>query len=145
MAVAHAYFDTSVLVKRFVDERGSARARALSRRYRFLSSAIAPAEATSAVSRRRAAGDLSEPDVADILERMARERRTWELVAITSLVLSRAEELIRYHTLRTLDAVHVASALIFQTDTGSHVPFVTADARQREAAGRVNLEVVWVG
>src|SRR5439155_8404011 len=90
MAVAHAYFDTSVLVKRFVDESGSARARALSRRYRFLSSAIAPAEATSAVSRRRAAGDLSEPDVADILERMARERRTWELVAITSLVLSRA-------------------------------------------------------
>lgn len=39
-----AYFDTSVLVKRYVKEEASAVARRLLQRYRFLSSAIAPVE-----------------------------------------------------------------------------------------------------
>jgi hypothetical protein len=40
MAAGFAYFDTSVLVKRYVREAGSKRARELLRQYRFLSSTI---------------------------------------------------------------------------------------------------------
>jgi predicted nucleic acid-binding protein len=40
MRPAWAYFDTSVLLKRYVREDTSAQARALLRRHRFLSSAI---------------------------------------------------------------------------------------------------------
>ncbi len=43
-----SYFDTSVLVKRYVDEDGSTRARAGLRRYRVVTSSIAPLEALSA-------------------------------------------------------------------------------------------------
>ena len=139
-----AYFDASVLVKRYVTEPGSTRMRMLLRRYQVLSSAVAPVELASVIHRRRVAGDVDEDEVAEVLERMAIDRQSWELVAPTSLVLGRAETLVRDGTLRTLDAVHVASALTFQTDTGHRLPFVTADARQREAATRVNLEVVWV-
>ena len=44
MAEALAYFDTSVLIKRYVEEPGSDHARRLMRRYRLLSSVITSVE-----------------------------------------------------------------------------------------------------
>ena len=145
MPAPWAYFATSVLMKRYVREAGSPRARALLRRYRFLSSAIAPVEATSALWRRRTTGELAERDFIAALSRMRSDRVHWELVEISPLVLGRAEELIEEAALRTLDAVHVASAMIFERARGVRLPFVTADARQREAAGQLALELLWVG
>lgn len=139
-----AYFDTSVLVKRYVKEIGTARARSLLRRYRFLSSALAPLEVMSALCRRRAMGDVGERDFTTIVSRIREDREYWELVEVSPPVLARAQELIQSMSLRTLDAVHVASALAFETASGMRVPFVTADARQRDAAGQVALNVVWV-
>ncbi len=145
MAAAWAYFDTSVLLKRYVREVGSAQAMALFRRYRLLSSALAPVETASELRLRQSTGDLAERVVDRALAKMATDRARWELIGPTSLVLSRAEELVRAHALRTLDAVHLASALIFQAETGRRLRFLTADARQRTAALRLDLEVVWVG
>jgi len=142
--VKAAYFDTSVLVKWYIAESGSSFARGLGSRHHVLSSAIAPAEAKSAVYRRRDNGDLDEREVAEILEHLAIDRQKWGLIAVTSLVISRAEALIRDAALRTLDALHVASALTMESQTNRRVRFVTADVRQRLAAERVNLEVVWV-
>jgi len=144
MPVAWAYFDTSALVKRYVKEAGSTRVAALLRRHRILSSAIAPVEATSAFRRRTVTGGLIQRDLVAILARMRRDRAYWELVEVTGLVLDRAEELIRGTGLRTLDAIHVASALIFQGASGMAIPFVTADAEQQEAASQVDLDVVWI-
>ena len=53
-----AYFDPSVLVKRYVKEAGSSATRRLLQRFRFLSSAVAPVEALSALSRRGQAVNL---------------------------------------------------------------------------------------
>ncbi len=144
MAAPWAYFDTSVLVKRYVREPGSSRARALFRRHRFLSSAIAPLEVMAALCRRRAAGELIPEDFSAILTRMREDRSYWELVEVSPLVLSRAEELIGDGVLRTLDAIHVASAVAFETASGVRVPFITGDARQQGAATHVGLDVVWV-
>ena len=145
MAGEFAYFDTSALVKRYVKEDGSPRARALLRRHRFVSSSIAPVEAISAFSRRRATGDLTERDFVAMLARLREDRAYWDLIEVSSMVLGRAEELVRREALRTLDAVHVASALTFEMAHGVRLPFVTADARQRDAAGRLALAIVWVG
>lgn len=145
MAALWAYFDTSVLLKCYLREPASPRARALTRRHRILSSAVAPAEAISALCRRRATGGLGHRDVDAILARMATDRARWELIGLTSLVLGRAETLIRQHELRTLDAVHFASALVFHEETGEQPRFITADAPQRRAAEQLGLEVVWVG
>ncbi len=145
MARPRAYFDTSVLVKRYIREPGAARARSLMRRYRFLSSVIAPVEAMSAFCRRRAAGELSPLDYAAILRRMRADREYWELVEAAAPVLDRAEELIQQADLRTLDALHLASAMVLRAGAGVNLPFVTADARQRDAARQMELEVVWVG
>jgi predicted nucleic acid-binding protein len=140
-----AYFDTSVLVKRYVSEIGSVRARMLLGRYRFLSSAVAPIELTSALCRRAASGELTEADFTRIQSKLKKDRLAWELVEITPGVLNQAEEIVRKTSLRTLDALHVATALVFQSVSGIRVPFVTGDARQRGAAERLELNVLWVG
>jgi predicted nucleic acid-binding protein len=144
VAAQFAYFDTSVLVKRYVREAGSKRAAELLRRYRFLSSAIVSLEALSAFSRRKAAGELSERSFDAILSRMRSDRDYWELVEPSAAVLNRSEEMINKAKVRTLDALHIASALMFQDLSGLRVPFITADERQREGAQLVGLQVTWV-
>jgi uncharacterized protein len=140
-----AYFDTSVLVKRYVNEQDSILARRLLRTYRVFSSVLAPLEALSTFARRNAAGELSESNFSAIMSRLSTDRRQWDLVELDAPVLGQAEDLLQRTQLRTLDALHVASALIFQRRSGTVLPFVTADERQRHAAQQMGLQVIWVG
>jgi hypothetical protein len=97
----------------------------------------------SALCRRRAVGDLEERDFNIILSHIRKDRAYWELVTVSPLVLAHTEELIQTTGLKTLDA-HLASALAFQATSGIRVPLLTADVRQRDAASRLELNVVWV-
>lgn len=139
-----AYFDTSTLVKRYVRERGSIRAQGLLRKYRFLSSSIAPVELLSALTRRHGQRELSERDYTAILSRVKQDRAFWELVEITPAVLARAEEMVLNLNVRALDAIHLASTAIFQDSTGRSIPFITSDERQFDAAQKCGLEVIRV-
>jgi hypothetical protein len=68
------------------------------------------------------------------------------LIEVGAAVLHGAEQLVRGAVaVRTLDAIHIASLMTFKTTTALEIPLVTADARQREAAKQVGLNVVWVG
>lgn len=141
-----AYFDTSALIKRYVSEKGSARVVSLLRRHDLLSSAITPVEVMSALCRRKRNGELSDEDFAATLSRVQGERTRWELIELGRTVLSRAEEIAQgIVPMRSLDATHVASLVTFQAASGTRIPFVTGDDRQREAATSIGLEVVWVG
>ena len=145
MAGPVAYFDTSVLVKRYLDEEGSTHTRSLIRRHRVVSSVIAPLEAISALSRRQAAGLLSAAGFAASRARLLKDRDHWELVDIDERVIEHAVELIPSTRLRTLDALHLASAMYFQRRSGNRVPFVTSDALLRDAAKRLSLQIIWAG
>ena len=141
-----AYFDTSALIKRYVNEKGSGRVVSLLRRYDLLSSAITPVEVMSALCRRKRNGELSDQDFAVTLSRIRGERTRWELVELGGTVLSRAEEIVQgIVPMRALDAVHVASLTTFQAAAGMPVPFVTGNGKQRDAATLLGLEVIWVG
>lgn len=143
-ATRWAYFDTSVLVKRYVKEGGSSASGKLFQQYRFLSSALAPVEALSALSRRRTAGEITQRDFLAIRSRLHKDRDYWELVEVGPIVLRQAEELVQKTALRTLDALHIASALAFQAASGLTIPFVTADIRQRDAAESLALNLIWI-
>jgi predicted nucleic acid-binding protein len=142
--VTPAYFDTSVIVKQYVEEPGTPAAQSLLRRHRIISSALATVELTSAVMRRRAAGQISTSQWARTLRSVQIDRAHWELLAVTEAVIARAEEVIRTTHLRSLDALHVASAQLCSTFSGKPIPFITADVRQRTAAATAGLDVVWV-
>lgn len=146
MPPAWAYFDTSVLVKRYISETGSLAARELLRRHDFLSSSIINPELLSAFSRRRRSGELSEAHFNTLLGRVWNDRLRWELIEVGSVVLHGAEQLVQGTVaVRTLDAIHIASLMTFKTTVAIEIPFITADARQRDAARLVGLNVVSVG
>lgn len=140
--MADACFDTSVLLKRFLDEPQTARARQLMRRYGIICSALAPLEAFSALSRRHDQRELAEQDFDDIVASVRFEQRVWQLVEVREPILRRAEFVIAQSGLRTLDAVHVASALVFQDNSAERIPFITADTQQARAAKRLGLDVI---
>lgn len=140
-----AYFDTSVLVRRYVEEAGATRARNLLGTHRLLSSAVAPLEVLAALCRKRASGQLPTTDFTAIRSRVLRDRTHWELIEVSPLVLAQAEAVIMETALRTIDALHLASHLVFQSSSGLRIPFVTGDARQRDAATQLELDVVWAG
>lgn len=139
-----AYFDTSVLVKNYVQEAGSARARALLRAYSFLSSAITPVELISALMRKHYIGELDREDLRRILARIRDDRPYWKLLDVSASVLSQGEEIVQKTRIRTLDAIHLASLAVFRSASGSVSAFITADGRQRDAAIHLGLDVVWV-
>jgi predicted nucleic acid-binding protein len=145
--MAWAYFDTSALVKRYVREPRSLQVRTLLRRYHFVSSAITPVEIASVLRRRMREGDLSEENFAASVRRVRQDRLRWELVEVSSVVLDRAEELLQGVTppIRTLDAIQVASLVVFQSASQMRIAFVTADLRQREAATQLGVDIIWVG
>ncbi|OLB99723.1 MAG: hypothetical protein AUH30_04530 [Candidatus Rokubacteria bacterium 13_1_40CM_68_15] len=145
MPTPSAYFDTSVVVKRYVNEPSSIRARELFRRFRLVSSTVVPVELSAAIRRRMNLGDIDETGMTAALRRINDDRVRWELIEVAPPVLSRAETVALQFGVPALDAIHIASALVLADELGRRPPFFTADARQREAAARVNLEVVWVG
>jgi predicted nucleic acid-binding protein len=139
-----AYFDTSVLVKQYVAELGTAAAQPLLHRHRVVSSALAPIELTSALTRRRTERRLSVAQWERLIRYVRIDRAHWELLAVSDAVMARAEEVIRATRVRSLDALHIASALLCSTLAGRALPFITADASQCAAAATAGLDVVWV-
>ena len=139
-----AYFDTSALVKNYVQEAGSARVRELVAAYEFLSSAIAPIELLSAVQRRYRQGEITRPNYNAIVARVKTDRTFWQLVESVPQVLTKAEEVVVNHNVRTLDAIHLASALIIQQSLHTPFPFISADERQLAAARRCKLQTIAV-
>jgi predicted nucleic acid-binding protein len=56
--------------------------------------------------------------------------------------LAKAEEIVVGYNVRTLDAIHLASAIIIQESIGAQLPFITADDRQLAAAHDSKLETI---
>ena len=121
------YLDASALVKLVVVERESSALAAAVGGSRLISSELVLAEVPRAV---RAAGGREVP-----LERLM---RGLDFVPLTRRVLAAAGSLEdRY--LRTLDAIHVASALEIAGDLDG---FVTYDAAQSRAAQLADLPLM---
>ena len=142
MPVVPAYFDSSVLLKRYVREQGSDRALILTHRYFIISAAIAPIEMRSALRRVEANGGLSTTAFQATLKRIQTDRERWDLVAISTEILQSAERLTIDVNIRSLDALHLACALACQSRLKHRLPFVTADLRQGDAARNLGLEII---
>jgi predicted nucleic acid-binding protein len=136
------YFDTSALVKRYVDEPGRREVLQLLRQNECVTSAVLPVELRSGLRRRVAEGSIDAARLPAIFKHVAADRPYWTLVEVGTDVLAGAETLVAAHPIRTLDAIHVASAQLFAA--GVSMPgltFVSADKRQTKVAVAVGLVV----
>jgi len=144
--VNYAYFDTSALIKRYVNEPGRREVLGLLRRNRCVVSAVLPLEVRSALRRRVGEKTLDPKRVPDILKRFAADRAYWTIMEVSRDVLATAESLSGTHPLRALDAIHVASAKLFGDRTGlATFTFVSADTQQTNVAGALGIDARYVG
>ena len=141
----YGYFDTSALIKRYVEEPGRREVLTLLRRNNCVVSAVLPVEIRSALRRRATEGTLDVKHVAVILKRFAADREFWTVIEVSGEVLAAAETLSAAHPLRALDAIHVASAKLFATRIASLTfTFVSADIQQTTAAAAVGINTRYI-
>lgn len=108
------YLDSSVLVKLYVEEPGSAVAS------EFVATAppgslatcqLARIEVTSAIERRTRAGDVNSDDAAAILAQLEKDLAArFTVIELANAVVSGACLIARRHGLRAADALHLAAA-----------------------------------
>ena len=134
MAQTWAYVDTSTYLKIFVRESGSARARELIQKHRMLSSALVSVECFSALSRKKQAGELKSSEFDSLIKKIRESLAHIEIIRLTDDVLAKAGQIVVSSPVRSLDALHIASALIFQDAMQIPLTFVTSDHRQLETA-----------
>jgi len=140
--MAGAYFDSSALVKRYVNEVGSAwvrRALAHPTEESIYTALLTHAEVLSALQRKVRERQLTQ-DRATVLAQRVTAHCAWRyhLLAITPTLVAHAGVLVQRYPLRAYDAIHLACALLVQHQAQQHnVPlprFVSADATLLTAA-----------
>lgn len=137
-----AYFDSSALVKRYVNEVGSGwvrRALAHPTQESLYTALLTHAEVLSALQRKVRERQLTQ-DRATVLAQRVTAHCAWRyhLLAISPAVVVHAGVLVQRYPLRAYDAIHLACALLVQRQAQQHgVPlprFVSADATLLTAA-----------
>jgi len=134
------YLDTSWLVKLYVNE-GDAESvrRIVDADPTVLVSELAFVEFHAAVARRRRERSLSSRQAAAILSRFLREWPDRGRVAVSTGVVAQAAGLVAVHPLRSLEALHLASALLVAKGAPEPLRFGAADRRLLAAAGAEGL------
>jgi predicted nucleic acid-binding protein len=147
--MAAYYFDSSALVKRYVEERGSNHVE------RLLSdpatvvyvSRIAGAEVVAAVTRRARGGRVDEGQIADVVRAFREDFGVcYRVQEVTEQLGEDAMDLAYRHAIRGYDAVHLATALdvnLLRRDRAlPGLVFVSSDGDLNRAARTEGLEVL---
>lgn len=145
MKLPWIYVDTSTFLKALLKEKGSDKARKLLKGKSLLSSAILTSESFSAFSRRKQGKEMDEKTFDKLVNRVKKDLPYIEIIKLTDDVLKKTEEVALRSTARTLDAIHIVSALLFQELTGIELTFITSDKKQEEVAKDVGLKTLFVG
>jgi uncharacterized protein len=136
------YFDASALVKRYVREKGSAKVQRLLAAEVPATSRLSAVEIASAVARRVREGSLAGEDRDRILAAVDRDLTAVLVVEVTAAVVMSAQQLLQRHTLRTGDAIQLASCLHLQEHIEGDVTFVGFDDRLLAAARAERLKTL---
>lgn len=130
--VVSRYIETSALLSALLEGDKDARA-AIDTPGRRVTSALTVAEAFRAVIRARFAGRLTLEEERAALKTLQGFERRVDIVAVTDAVLARVGRPFPMEPIRTLDAIHLATAELL----GEPPPLmvvVTRDARVRDNA-----------
>ncbi|HLF28005.1 MAG TPA: type II toxin-antitoxin system VapC family toxin [Anaerolineae bacterium] len=147
--MAHYYFDSSALVKRYVAETGTAwvnRVCAASSGHTIYTVRISGAEIVSALFRRAQAGAFALSDAqAAAASFKADFASHFQIVEVTTRLVDNAMALAERHHLRGYDAVQLSAALELQTIRASlalpTVTFVCADTKLNLTAVAESLSI----
>jgi predicted nucleic acid-binding protein len=137
------YCDTSALVKRYVNEAGTDIVDAAWEPASVIAtSVVAYAESMAAFHRRQREGYLTQKNLRLICDKFKNDYRQFVLVPADHHLHQSIDHLLKHHPLRGFDAIHLASALIFNSDDKETVVFACFDASLNNAAKKEGLRTL---
>jgi len=128
------YAETSAVLRwLFAEEGGESIRSALATAEKVTSSRLALIETRRVVRRAERDGRITAAQAVDLLGVLAQATSTWAVLEISEEVAQRAEDGFPSEPVRTLDAIHLASAL-FLRQSFPDLVILTADDRVRANA-----------
>ncbi len=132
------YFDTSALLKRYVNEAGSAWVRATfeAPETDIIVSQLTLVEAVAALARRAKGGAFRPGDAARVMQQLEADfHNRFLVIEVNSQLIVKAVELAKQRALRGYDALQLATALTVRSLMApTTIMFVAADAELDTAA-----------
>lgn len=138
-SVGVRYIESSALVAALL-ERDADALKSVRTRGRKVTSALTIAEAARAILRARAAARLTTDQERAAVRALRRFERRCFLVAVTDPILTRVRRPFPVEPIRTLDAVHLATAELLG-EPPALIVVVTRDVRVRENAQALGYAV----
>ena len=136
-----AYLDSSVLLRRVLGQPNALKEWAGVTQ--GIASALVEVECLRTLDRLRLAQDFAREAIAERREAVYRLLEAIEIAEVTYPVLSRAAQPLPT-TLGTLDAIHLATALLWKEQAGRDLMMATHDAALAVAARASGLRVIGV-
>ena len=134
-----AFVDTSVILRRVLGEKGGYEG--LDKFEKLYASEILRIEALRVIDRLRIQNNWPEKEVALRIGLLTAVCLPIQMITLQSQILRRAGE--PFPTLvRTLDAIHIATALLAQYQIDKPIIFLTHDREQGIVASAAGLQVV---
>jgi hypothetical protein len=131
------FFDSSAFAKRYIGEAGTDKVLDWCDQATEIGlSAIALPEIISAFCRLRREGKVDDKQYRQLKALLLADIEDAAICDLTPAVLAQSIASLETDALRGMDAIHIGSAVALQADV-----FVSADARQREAAGKAGLRI----
>ena len=139
------YFDTSALVKQYLQEAGSKTVLELLKTgERVFTASLTYVETHAAFSRRTREGRLTRETTRRLALRFDKDWESYDIVTLSAGVLSLARQLLYRYPLRSADALHLASALLLaRTSPTARWAFVCADSRLCDAAEAAGFDPIF--
>lgn len=135
------YAESSAVLTWLLNEASSAQVRqALAAAEIVITSDLTLIECDRVILRAAALGDLTEAEAADRRAHLMTASSHWHVLTIGSEVVERSRRPFPVEPIRTLDAIHLASALVARSAVAG-LEVLTLDDRIRKAAERLGLRV----
>ena len=139
------YWDASAVVPLLVNEQASAQSRELLRADGEIATWwLSKVECASALNRLARDGQIPERNLRDCLSDLEILADSWVEIQPVGEVRSIALRLLRVHTIRTADAMQLASAIVLAREDRHATEFVCYDRRLGEAADREGFSVLGI-
>lgn len=136
------YYDTSALIKRYVEEENTDRVDHLWQASdNRATSVVSFAETAAAFSRRLREGTVPSQKYREIMGALKEDLETFTLVYIARVLNNIIEALVSRHSLRGFDAIHLASAVRLKGSTSVPIQFACFDHSLTEAARVEGLSI----
>lgn len=137
------YLDTSALLKRYINETGTAQVRQLIEKAdQVATGVIARVETASALARLVASHSITAKEGEKVWHEFSEDWEDITRLRITPQGIERAASLARQYSLRAYDAVHLAGAILWQEGLDMAVTLATFDRPLWLAGANAGL-LVW--